>query len=175
MKSWKERMRNALISGFIVSSLLISMSVTIISAQEIKEVQDQGEYHFIVEETLDQIEKNLDSAVGSEELSIVPVISETLEVEMKPSKPLVSRGGTYIEVTNGNIPVEPDSGEEGVEVRELDVIAAVEDQSDELKEASEIKIIPLLHAEASSLIEALDQMKSPEGEVSYNEEDRTLI
>ena len=37
------------------------MSVTIISAQEIKEVQDQGEYHFIVEETLDQIEKNLDS------------------------------------------------------------------------------------------------------------------
>lgn len=175
MKSWKERMRNALISGFIVSSLLISMSVTIISAQEIKEVQDQGEYHFIVEETLDQIEKNLDSAVGSEELSIEPVISETLEVEMKPSKPLVSRGGTYIEVTNGNIPVEPDSGEEGVEVRELDVIAAVEDQSDELKEASEIKIIPLLHAEASSLIEALDQMKSPEGEVSYNEEDRTLI
>jgi len=45
----------------------------------------------------------------------------------------------------------------------------------ETEEIHETKIIPLLHAEASGIIEALEQMKSPAGKVTYNEEDRTLI
>ena len=39
----------------------------------------------------------------------------------------------------------------------------------------ETKIIPLLHTEPSGIIDALNQMKSKFGEVSFSEEDHTLI
>ena len=43
------------------------------------------------------------------------------------------------------------------------------------EEVLEKKIIPLLHVEASNIIDTLNQMKGPTGEVTYNQEDNTLI
>jgi len=60
--------------------------------------------------------------------------------------------------------------ETGVEV--LEAIVIDEDNRSEEGEALETKIIPLLHAEASSIIDILDQMKSPKGEIMYNEDEK---
>ena len=140
-------MRKAIMFGVIIAGLLIIVSVAAVFAREPETIQEQEKYDFIIEEALDQIEKSLDPAIVSAELSIEPAISGT-------------PGGEI----NKDIPVGPESFEDAVEIR-----------LDEPEEALEVKVIPLLHAEASSLIEALDQMKSSEGEVSYNEDDRTLI
>ena len=61
------------------------------------------------------------------------------------------------------------------EVEVLKEIVIDEDNKPEEGEILETKIIPLLHAEASSIIDTLNQMKSPKGEVMYNEEDSTLV
>jgi len=61
------------------------------------------------------------------------------------------------------------------DVEVLEEIVIDEDNKFEENEVLETKIIPLLYAEASSIIATLDRMKSPKGEVMYNEEDSTLI
>jgi len=63
--------------------------------------------------------------------------------------------------------------ETGVEV--IEEIIIDEDNKSEEGEVLETKTIPLLHAEASSIIDALDQMKSLKGKVMYREEDSMLI
>ena len=150
-------MCKAAMYGFIAIGLSMVISVTAICAQELEPAQGQENHDLIIEEMLDQIEKTLDSGIVGEELSIEPVIAldeglQTGEAELN----------TSISVEAGE--AEPEAFDPNIEI-----------QPDEPQEAIEVKVIPLRHAEASGLIDALGQMKSPEGEISYNEEDRTLI
>jgi type II secretory pathway component GspD/PulD (secretin) len=52
---------------------------------------------------------------------------------------------------------------------------AVEFQAAQPRGTLETKVIPLLYAEASYILEKLDKMKSSDGVVVYNEQDRALI
>lgn len=81
-------------------------------------------------------------------------------------------------VADANISVDNAEDEDVMEDPEIDLGLPDEQagaQADEPEEALTVKIIPLLHAEASSLIEMLQQRKSPKGEVTYNEKDRTFL
>jgi len=67
------------------------------------------------------------------------------------------------------------AAESGVELGTVTPSGEIAVRLDESEESLAVKVIPLLHAEASGLVEELEQMKSPNGEVSYSEEDRALI
>jgi type II secretory pathway component GspD/PulD (secretin) len=159
----------------IVSIIGLSflMCVTGVSAQEVDEAKGEGEYGFIIENALDQIEKSLDPAAAEENLSTDPVISETPETEASKdilADPQSRQTMDRAEDVQQGVVIEDDSGSDEVT---LDTIISVDTEG--INEALEVKVYPLEHAEASGLIEALEQIKSPEGEVSYNEEDRAII
>jgi hypothetical protein len=205
MKSWKEKMRKSVPSIFIVTSLLIVLSVTVIFAQDLQDAPEPEKVDLLIEEVLDQIEKKLDPATASQELTLEPEISETPALEIDKDIPIEPESFEEaagmetpdLEAAVVEDPFSPEEEAEGVEV-ELEAITSVEIEEDdemikteettpetsgskddvpleEPQEALDVKAIPLRHAEASNLVERLKQMKSPDGEVSYNEESRTLI
>jgi len=88
--------------------------------------------------------------------------------------------GTIIDDTLDQIEkvIEPDIVElEPIEDRKLEKDVLVEGLTEAASpiEMIDTKVIPLLHAEASTIVETLEGMRSEEGVVSYNGEDRTLI
>jgi hypothetical protein len=205
MKSWKEKMRKSVPSIFIVTSLLIVLSVTVIFAQDLQDAPEPEKVDLLIEEVLDQIEKKLDPATASQELTLEPEISETPALEIDKDIPIEPESfeeaagmeNPDLETAVVEDPFSPEEEVEGAEV-ELEAITSVEIEEDdemikteettpetsgsnddvpleEPQEALDVKAIPLRHAEASNLVERLKQMKSPDGEVSYNEESRTLI
>lgn len=169
-------MRKVLTFGMIIIGVLS----TVLHAQERDVSLETESYDLIIEEALDQVEQNMDPADAGEKLSVEPRISESLSVEIGSG----SAAGTQ-EVEDRQeaefdvrVTVEADEEETVVEsqappIEDIDESIIVQDEVPE--EEIETKIIPLLHAEASSLVDALERMKSPEGEVRFNEEDRTLI
>ena len=167
-------MRKTIMFGVMIAGLLVAVSATVVFAREPEAPRKQEEYDFIIEEALDQIEKNLDPAIVREESSIGPEISVASEMETGKGIPVGSEGlEDVVEIEgwdlNESVAEDPVALEKGPEAGEvgLDTIISVEGGNiDEPQEVFETKIIPLLHAEASSLIEALGRMKSPEGEVS---------
>ena len=102
-------MRKAIISGIMIVGFLTVVSVPVVFAQEPETTREQEKYELIVEGALDQIEKNLDPAIVSEELSIGPVISGTSKVGIRKG-----------------IPVEPENFEDVVEIRPDEPEEAVE-------------------------------------------------
>ena len=131
---------------FLVIFVFTIGFVPFLHAQESDISQEPGEYNIIVDEALDQIEETIDQVQNS-----------TTPIETETSSDSKSE-------TESDILVE-------VEILESIVIS----DNSELEEVLQTKIIPLLHAEASGIIDALDQMKSPKGEVLYNKEDSTLM
>ena len=205
MKSWKGKMRKVALSIFVAAVLLAAVSTTVIFAQELQEAPKPEKVDLIIGDALNQIEKSLDPAVAIEELSLEPAIFKTPKVEINKDiqaepesfEEVAGTGELDFDARVTQDPVSPEK-EAGAGEVELEAIISVEVESDDdiikageiepeasdlnggvqfevPQEAIEIKVIPLRHAEASSLIETLEQMKGPEGEVSYNEEDRTLI
>jgi len=131
---------------FLVIVAPMIVSAPFVHAQDPGILQEQGEYDLIVDEALDQAE-----------VSNGQVFNEA--AESGSAMPEDTKTATEVNI----------SGE--VEVLEKIVIT----EKHKPEEVLDTKIIPLLYAEASSIIDTLDQMKSPKGEVMYNEEDRTLI
>jgi len=131
--------------AFIFSIVMI-VSGQFLYAQDLGMFQEQNGHDLIVDEALDQVEVNIDQ---------VPNDTVVVKTEIP---------GDAKAETEMDTPVE-------VEILK-DIII---DDAIEPQKTHETKIIPLLHAEASSIIDTLNGMKSSTGEVMYNEEDRTLI
>ena len=140
-------MRKPVLYCLLTSGLLAVLTVARASAQP--EVADK-EIDFIVDEELDLIESRIEptdgvTAIGDNstapfEKTVEPSLTAAPPLELKTTTP---RG---IEI----------SGE----------IAAVPDE--DAAQAMETRIIPLVHAEASGVIAALEGMKSPSGEAAYD-------
>ncbi len=167
-------MRKAIMCGTIIAGLLISASVRAIVDRVSEAVQGREKYDLIIEDALDQIEKSIDPAVVHSELAIEPVLFETPDVEINQNMPTELELDVLEDVVEiGEIDLNALLDEDPIEEEIPEEVVALEEA--EPQGAIEVKVIPLLHAEASSLIDALGQMKSPDGEVSYNEADRTIV
>ena len=120
----------------------------LLNAQDLDISVEQEGYDLTVDETLDQVEEDVDQVQND----VVPGEAEIFEK---------AEIGTEVETLS--------------EVEVLKEIVIDENNGFRGVEGFETIVIPLLHAEASSIIDTLDQMKSPKGEVMYNEDDSTLI
>jgi len=141
-------MRRNTLLYFLVIFTSVIVCAPFLHAQDPATSQEQGEYDLIIEEALDQVEVNVDQVPSDETLTEL-TISEDAEIEID------------VDIPN--------------EVEVLEDIVIDEDNRLQESDNLETKIIPLLHAEASSIIDALNRIKSPKGEVMYNKEDSTLV
>lgn len=131
--------------AFFIISICVITSAQFLYAQDSSGLEEQGEYDLIVDEALDRVEVNIDQISND---------TAAVEAEMLEGAKTETKMGILAEV----------------EVLEEIVVA----DNNGSQEILETKIIPLLHAEASGIVDILNGMKNPTGEVLYNEEDRTL-
>ncbi len=161
MNSWKEKMFRKVTLYILCSGVLIMAGSPVIYAQEPMVIEEQSEEELtVIDEALDQFEKGLSPILPDDaELDNTDEVIEIPNIELEmaiPAEPAVSQEDISAEA--------PEGPSKAVEMSE----------PEPLEEIGE-KIIPLMYAEASSLVEALNNMKSSSGEVAYNEDDRTLI
>ncbi|MBN1869417.1 MAG: hypothetical protein JW847_02420 [Candidatus Omnitrophica bacterium] len=205
MRNWKEKIRKVAACHSIAFVFLAMVFVTALFAQEMNETREDERPDLVIEEALDQAEKTLNPEAVGKEISVEPSIYQTPEVQIITDIPSETGSFEDIgEIESEDLILqEPqESAESGKDLQadegQLNAVISVDEEdaydvmgsgetesqvieqdseadSDELKKAFEVKVIPLLHAEASSMMDMLQNMKSPEGKVNYNEKDKTLI
>ena len=115
-------------------------------AQEPQALPEEDEFLLFVDQALDQVEETFNQT--TEEASS----AEIAVPENLPSAPDADASAT-IEI-----------------LEEVNLASGAE-----AEKGPETKVIPLLYAEASGIMASLHQMKSSTGEITYNEENHTLI
>ncbi len=176
MNNWKEKALSsiALCVIFTGISIIYSMHMTV-RAQEPDILEEPGEYGFIIEEALDEVEKDFHLEMPEKEpLEQALMLEGSVPVVETEEEEVVLEEAIF----DAEEPVEEVGGLEALE----EMLDAPNEfgETDEIPEALteetlKTEIIPLLHAEASSLVERLDEMKSDDGEIIYDEDKRTLI
>src|SRR3989338_7918356 len=159
-----------------------------LKAQDAGQAEFPSGHNTAIDEALDQIEERLYQASAPQpsvppqaDEAPLPDQEESTAVEVQVLEDVHIMDDVSLTTTEETDNVPQDEPKQALPLaqetpaQETQPVTVAPPQAELTPGGPQTKVIPLLHAEASTILDSLNEMKSEEGQVTYNESDRTLI